>query len=229
MIFGTPQVLAPERALGQNVDARADLYTMGIMLFEMLCGKRPFIASSPVGILGQQLQGPLPRFAQRAPQVRIPSALEQLVHRLLAPAAAARLPSALALVAALEQTRLRYCARPPPIRPHQTPASSGYVPNVRNLLGLSGGNVDATAIANLSELAARQGESSTANISDAAGTQRRRAANHRARVRAAGSAAIRKLGAIVRAQWPVCLGHSPVQLSRARLRRYGRVGTPCTS
>ena len=100
MIFGTPEYMAPEQALGQNVNARADLYALGIVLFEMLCGKRPFSAGSPVGILGQQLQGPLPTFAKRAPGLRIPMAFEQLALRLLAPAAASRFQSAeqLALV-----------------------------------------------------------------------------------------------------------------------------------
>jgi len=106
MIFGTPEYMAPEQALGQYVDARADLYAMGIMLFEMLSGVRPFSADSPIGILGQQLQGPLPSFAQRAPRVRVPAVLEQLIQRLLAPAPASRVASAQALVAALEDLLL---------------------------------------------------------------------------------------------------------------------------
>jgi eukaryotic-like serine/threonine-protein kinase len=102
MIFGTPEYMAPEQALGQNVDARADMYTMGVILFEMLCGKRPFCAESNVGILGQQLQGPLPSFAQRAPEVRVPTMLEQVIQRLLAPTTSARMASAVTLVAALD-------------------------------------------------------------------------------------------------------------------------------
>jgi serine/threonine-protein kinase len=103
MIFGTPEYMAPEQALGQYVDARADLYAMGIILFEMLCGKRPFSAENPIGILGQQLQGPLPSFAQRVPGLRVPSVLEQLIQRLLAPAPASRVASAQALIASLDE------------------------------------------------------------------------------------------------------------------------------
>lgn len=113
MIFGTPEYMAPEQALGQFVDARADLYTIGIMLFEMLSGVRPFGADNPVGILGQQLQGPLPTFAQRAPRVRVPAVLEQLIQRLLAPAPASRIASAQALVAALEDILLLVKPRSP--------------------------------------------------------------------------------------------------------------------
>jgi eukaryotic-like serine/threonine-protein kinase len=103
MIFGTPEYMAPEQALGQYVDVRADLYAMGVMLFEMLCGKRPFSAENPIGILGQQLQGVLPSFAQRVPGSKVPPILEQMIQRLLAPAPASRLASAQALIAALDE------------------------------------------------------------------------------------------------------------------------------
>ncbi len=102
MIFGTPEYMAPEQALGQNVDARADLYALGIIIFEMLCGRRPFNADSPVGLLGQQLQGPLPTFSKRAPNVRVPAAFEQLVQRLLAPSASSRFQSAEELALAID-------------------------------------------------------------------------------------------------------------------------------
>ena len=102
MIFGTPEYMAPEQALGQNVDARADLYALGIILFEMLSGRRPFSADSPVGILGQQLQGPLPTFAKRAPHVQVPSVLEQAILRLLAPTLGSRFQSAQELDSTLE-------------------------------------------------------------------------------------------------------------------------------
>jgi serine/threonine-protein kinase len=103
MIFGTPEYMAPEQALGQYVDARADLYAMGIMLFELLSGVRPFGADSPIGILGQQLQGPAPTFAERAPRVRVPVVLEKLIQRLLASSPSARVASAQQLVAALDE------------------------------------------------------------------------------------------------------------------------------
>ncbi|HLV64839.1 MAG TPA: protein kinase [Polyangiaceae bacterium] len=84
MVFGTPEYMAPEQALGEAVDGRADLYALGAMLFEMLAGVRPFVSNTPVGILGQQLSQPPPRFAERIPPGIVPPSVEQLVHRLLA-------------------------------------------------------------------------------------------------------------------------------------------------
>ncbi len=84
MVFGTPEYMAPEQALGQSVDGRADLYALGTILYEMLAGVRPFSSKSQVGILGQQLANPVPSFASRAPGIVVPHSVEQVVVRLLA-------------------------------------------------------------------------------------------------------------------------------------------------
>ncbi|MEB2310577.1 MAG: serine/threonine-protein kinase [Sorangiineae bacterium] len=102
MVFGTPEYMAPEQALGQPVDGRADLYSLGIILYELLCGLRPFASKSQVAILGQQLSKPVPRFAERAPGVLVPPQVEQVVRRLLAKDAAERVPSALELILLLD-------------------------------------------------------------------------------------------------------------------------------
>ena len=83
MVFGTPEYMAPEQALGEAVDGRADLYALGVMLFEMLAGERPFLSESPVGILGQQLSQSPPRFADRLGPGVVPPVVERAVHRLL--------------------------------------------------------------------------------------------------------------------------------------------------
>ncbi|MGC4068220.1 MAG: serine/threonine-protein kinase [Polyangiaceae bacterium] len=84
MIFGTPEYMAPEQALGQDVDGRADQYALGVILFEMLTGARPYKSDTAVGLLGQQLQGPPPSVAERAPHLLLPPGVEELVSRLLA-------------------------------------------------------------------------------------------------------------------------------------------------
>ena len=55
MVYGTPEYMAPEQALGQEVDARADFYALGVIAFEMLTGVRPFEAASKVQLLGMKV------------------------------------------------------------------------------------------------------------------------------------------------------------------------------
>lgn len=94
MVFGTPEYMSPEQALGQTVDGRADLYALGVILFEMLAGVRPFSSQSSVGILGQQLSKPTPTFAERAPDLRVPPSVEQIARKLLSRDASERYESA---------------------------------------------------------------------------------------------------------------------------------------
>ncbi|MCX4779692.1 protein kinase domain-containing protein [Streptomyces sp. NBC_01264] len=56
MVVGTPQYLSPEQALGRAVDARSDLYSVGIMLFELLTGRVPFVADSALGMAYAHVQ-----------------------------------------------------------------------------------------------------------------------------------------------------------------------------
>jgi len=83
MVFGTPEYMAPEQALGQTVDGRADLYALGVILYEMLSGSRPFSSQSQVGILGQQLSKSPPKISDRAPGIIVPPAVEAVAMKLL--------------------------------------------------------------------------------------------------------------------------------------------------
>ena len=82
-IFGTPEYIAPEQAVGQAVDARADLYSFGIMLFEMLTGKRPFECDHVMGYLAAHVNAPVPPMREIAPHVEIPAAVEDAVRAML--------------------------------------------------------------------------------------------------------------------------------------------------
>jgi eukaryotic-like serine/threonine-protein kinase len=99
-IMGTAQYLSPEQAQGRPVDARSDLYSIGIVLYELLTGALPFDAESPVTIaLKQVSEDPVPP-AQLNP--RVPPALDAVVMRALRKDPAERHQSADELIAALE-------------------------------------------------------------------------------------------------------------------------------
>ncbi|WP_433783252.1 Stk1 family PASTA domain-containing Ser/Thr kinase [Actinomycetospora sp. CA-101289] len=85
MVIGTAQYLSPEQGLGQEVDARADVYAAGCVLFELLTGEPPFSGDSPVAIVYQHVREDPPLIATLAPAgVDVPGELEAVVRRAMA-------------------------------------------------------------------------------------------------------------------------------------------------
>ena len=85
MVIGTAQYLSPEQGLGQEVDARADVYAAGCVLFELLTGEPPFTGDSPVAIVYQHVREDPPQLAALAPSgVEISHELEAVVRRAMA-------------------------------------------------------------------------------------------------------------------------------------------------
>lgn len=83
-IFGTLAYLAPEAAEGMDaVDGRSDLYALGLIMYEMLCGKRPFVAINPVELFMQHRIAPVPPMSTRAPNIVVPPILEAIPRKLL--------------------------------------------------------------------------------------------------------------------------------------------------
>lgn len=89
MMIGTPAYMSPENVLGRKVDGRSDLYALGVLLFEMLSGERPFSGTTPLETATSRLQGPVPRLSEEHPE-----SLRNLTDALLAKRPEERLPTA---------------------------------------------------------------------------------------------------------------------------------------
>src|SRR6266545_697391 len=100
-IIGTAQYLSPEQARGTQVDQRSDLYSLGIVLYEMLTGNVPFNGDSPVEIAMKHLSATPPPLSAKRPD--IPKSLEMVVLRALAKDPAARYQSTDEMDADLER------------------------------------------------------------------------------------------------------------------------------
>ena len=99
VIVGTAAYMAPEQALGQPVDGRADLYALGVLLYELTTGRVPFSGDDPLTTISQHVHAPV--VPPRVLRPDIPRALEAIIVRLLAKDPAQRFSSAAETRAAL--------------------------------------------------------------------------------------------------------------------------------
>lgn len=122
--IGTPKYMSPEQVSGRAIDARSDLYSLGVVLFELATRKVPFEGQTPVEVALRHLQErpPTPRAWNRA----IPAPLEQVILTCLEKEPAARYPSAAALREALQSAALDSEEET-----HSVPRSSAVPPEAR--------------------------------------------------------------------------------------------------
>src|SRR5689334_8731860 len=125
MVVGTPQYLSPEQALGRGVDARSDLYSVGIMLFQLVTGRLPFDADSPLAIAYAHVQEEpvAPSSINRS----LPPAVDALVARALKKNPNERFPTAEAMRAECLRVSASFQAAPPSIVPGTRPQSGSGV------------------------------------------------------------------------------------------------------
>jgi serine/threonine protein kinase len=104
MAMGTPYYMSPEQALGSSVDLRSDIYAVGVILYEMVVGRPPFYAESPLAVLRMHLdKSPTPP-RQAAPESDVSEALEAAILRSLGKEPEQRWQTAEAFAAALADT-----------------------------------------------------------------------------------------------------------------------------
>jgi serine/threonine-protein kinase len=101
-ILGTPEYMAPEQALGEAVTPAADLYGVGVMLYEMLTGKHPFDVPDRMAMLSFHIVAPVPLMQDRAPAVDVPPVVEAVVRCLLEKDSKKRYANARALIDAID-------------------------------------------------------------------------------------------------------------------------------
>ncbi len=94
MVFGTPEFMSPEQARGETLDARSDIYSLAIVLYELITGKLPFEGKQPVDFIRGHLEkAPIP-VRERRPEADCPPKLDAIILRGLAKKADERYASA---------------------------------------------------------------------------------------------------------------------------------------
>lgn len=101
-ICGTPLYLSPEQGLDRELTRRTDLYSLGIILYEMVVGDVPFKADTPIGVVMKHIHDPVPNLRHRLGHAAIPERLEHLIYALLQKDPALRPDSAEAVVQVLD-------------------------------------------------------------------------------------------------------------------------------
>jgi serine/threonine-protein kinase len=115
-LIGTPRYMSPEQARGMAVDYRTDIYSLGVVAYEMLTGQAPFTATTPHAVLHQLIYEPPPPVRSRRPD--LPGNVDQALGRALAKTPEARYGTAAGFVDALERALARK-ARPAASRPQK--------------------------------------------------------------------------------------------------------------
>ena len=115
MLIGTPEYMAPEMVQGELIDYRADIYELGVVLYQMLSGDVPFKGNTPFVVAALHLQQPLPLLHTRKPSIQ--PLVDAVIQMATAKKPADRFQSARAMVQALQQAVAEAEHSPSSLRP----------------------------------------------------------------------------------------------------------------
>jgi serine/threonine-protein kinase len=122
-VVGTAEYMAPEQAMGQAVDARADQYSLGVIAFELLTGKPPYVADDVASLVYMHVGAPIPRVTERAPD--LPAALDDAIAKMMGKMPDERFPTLSEAIAAVGVAIERSAPAALPIAPARTPMATG--------------------------------------------------------------------------------------------------------
>ncbi|MBL0221083.1 MAG: protein kinase [Myxococcales bacterium] len=105
VVVGTPNYMAPEQTVGGGtIDARTDIYAVGVVLFEMCAGVRPFSADDTMALLGMHRAAPIPKLADKMEEaVPIPDGLQEIIEKAMAKSPDDRFQTAIELTEAIDE------------------------------------------------------------------------------------------------------------------------------
>jgi serine/threonine-protein kinase len=83
MVFGTPEFMSPEQAQGKTLDARSDIYSLAVILYEVLTGKLPFTARTPMEYIQKHVTDAIIPLSERVPDRKFPKGLDDVLARAL--------------------------------------------------------------------------------------------------------------------------------------------------
>jgi serine/threonine protein kinase len=102
-VFGTPEFMSPEQAMGNELDRRSDIYALGLIFYEMVTGKLPFDATNKRDIMFAQVKEPPIPLSKRAPDIAFPEGLEAVIAKAIAKTPDDRYQTALDFAEALRR------------------------------------------------------------------------------------------------------------------------------